>query len=74
MLAKGRGGGADEACSAVEVLRKVLEVDFVRKLKASGFVERVYLEFRKAEAGDGDRVRLCAPLDSHPLISLIAGT
>lgn len=44
--------------SAIEVLRKMLEPDFSRRLKASGFVERVYVVFRKAEAGDGDRVRL----------------
>jgi hypothetical protein len=42
--------------SAIEVLRKILDSEFVRRLKASGFVERVYLEFRKAEAGEGDRV------------------
>lgn len=40
----------------------------MRKLKASGFVERVYLEFRKAEAGDGDRVRSFPLVCSHPLI------
>ncbi|KAI5478884.1 hypothetical protein MNV49_004518 [Pseudohyphozyma bogoriensis] len=42
--------------SAIEVLRKVEDSEFVRKLKAAGLVERVYAEFRKAEAGDGDKV------------------
>lgn len=32
--------------------------DFVRRLKASGFGERIYVEFRNAEAGTGDRVRI----------------
>lgn len=36
----------------------MLEVEFVRRLIASGFVERLFVDFRKAEAGDGtDRVR-----------------
>lgn len=38
----------------------MLSRDFVRRLKASGFDERAYTEFRKAEAGEGDRVRFCA--------------
>lgn len=51
--------------SAIEVLRKVGDVEFMRRLKASGFVERTYLEFRKADAGNGDRVSLTLiPLSS----------
>lgn len=34
----------------------MLDHDFLRRLKSSGFVERVYIEFRQAEAGQGDRV------------------
>lgn len=30
--------------------------EFGRRLKAAGFVERVYESFRKAGAGDGDKV------------------
>jgi hypothetical protein len=44
--------------SAIEVLRKVGDGEFMRRLKASGFVERTYLEFRRADAGNGDRVSL----------------
>lgn len=42
--------------SANEVLRKMLDTDFTRRLKSSGFIERVYAEFRRAGAGEGDRV------------------
>lgn len=45
------------ASSAIEVLRKMLDKEFLGRLKTSGFAERVYVEFRKASAGDGDRVR-----------------
>lgn len=34
----------------------MLNKDFVRRLKSSGFDERVYIEFRRAEAGEGDKV------------------
>lgn len=53
--------------SAIEVLRKVSDPEFVRRLKSLGLVERVYVEFRKAEAGEGDRVRTPS---SFPLIFL----
>ncbi|KAK4696442.1 hypothetical protein P7C70_g8379, partial [Phenoliferia sp. Uapishka_3] len=42
--------------SAIEVLKKVGDPEFVRRLKSLGLVERVYTEFRKAECGSGDRV------------------
>ncbi|KAK4048271.1 hypothetical protein OIO90_005890 [Microbotryomycetes sp. JL221] len=42
--------------AALEILRKMLNKDFVRRLKSSGFDERVYNRFRQAGAGDGDRV------------------
>ena len=52
--------------TAIEVLRRLCEPDTMRKLKATGFIEKVYLDFRRAEAGNGDRV-----LDSA-LIFLVA--
>lgn len=52
--------------SAIEVLRKLLDKEFVARLKSSGFVERIYTEFRKAEAGAGDRVsRLSSPPEPY---------
>lgn len=47
-------------CRAVEILRKMLSKDFLRRLKSSGFDERMYNQFRRAGAGDGDKVSLDA--------------
>lgn len=42
--------------SAIEVLKKLAKDDFRRRIKASGIVEDVYCAFRRAGAGEGDRV------------------
>ncbi|KAM0791555.1 hypothetical protein ACM66B_006002 [Microbotryomycetes sp. NB124-2] len=42
--------------AALEILRRMQDRDFFRKLKSSGFDERVYMQFRRAEAGEGDRI------------------
>ncbi|KAM0750083.1 hypothetical protein T439DRAFT_380825 [Meredithblackwellia eburnea MCA 4105] len=57
-LMEGLEGGMDlgvRRSSAAAVLEKILDPEFVRRLKSLGLVERVYGDFRKAEAGDGDR-------------------
>lgn len=46
--------------SALELLGKTLDRDWLRRLKSSGMSEQVYLAFRRGGAGDGDRV---SPLD-----------
>ncbi|KAL8279525.1 hypothetical protein RQP46_008087 [Phenoliferia psychrophenolica] len=65
-LVKGMALGVRRA-SAIEVLRKVLDPEFVRRLKSLGLVERVYSSFRTAEAGSGDRA-----LD--PALALLVAT
>lgn len=42
--------------SAIQVLTKMLDSNFLRRLKSSGLVENTYLCFRRAEAGDDDRI------------------
>ncbi|GAA6060485.1 hypothetical protein JCM10212_007116 [Sporobolomyces blumeae] len=76
-LGEGKGGSAAKA-SAIELLNKSLDRDWVRRVKSSGMAERIYLALRRSGAGDGDRVldislvvliaafardqRLCEPL------------
>ncbi|KAK4047128.1 hypothetical protein OIV83_005580 [Microbotryomycetes sp. JL201] len=42
--------------AALEILRRMQDRDFFKKLKSSGFDERVYMQFRRAGAGDGDQI------------------
>lgn len=42
--------------SANQVLSKMLDGDFLRRLKSSGLVENTYLCFRRAEAGEEDKI------------------
>ena len=42
--------------SAIEVVRKMMDKGFVRKLRGSESIERVFEEIRAAGAGDGDKV------------------
>jgi hypothetical protein len=42
--------------SALEILGKTIDRDWMRRLKSSGMAEQVYLAFRRGGAGDGDRV------------------
>lgn len=46
------------AFSAIEILRKVEDVDFLRKLKLYDFVPQVYAVMRAIKAGEGDIVSL----------------
>lgn len=59
-LADRRNGEADlmfiALRSAIEVLIKMLDGDFLRRLKSSGLVENTYLCFRRAEAGEDDKI------------------
>ena len=43
--------------SAIEILRKLSDESWMKKLQAFGYVEQVYDSFRTGKAGDGDRVR-----------------
>jgi len=54
--------------SALELLAKTLDRDWLRRLKSSGMSEQVYLAFRRGGAGDGDRVSPLYGLSSfqHP--------
>jgi Wings apart-like protein regulation of heterochromatin len=54
---------------AVELSRHLADAEFVRKLCANGLVGHVYEELRRAQAGDGDRVResLQAARSQHSL-------
>ncbi|GAA5984382.1 hypothetical protein JCM5350_003341 [Sporobolomyces pararoseus] len=76
-LREGKGGSGARS-SALEILEKTLDREWMRRLKSSGMAEQVYLAFRRGGAGDGDRIldialvvllaaltrdqRLCEPL------------
>ncbi|GAA5894010.1 uncharacterized protein JCM6883_003694 [Sporobolomyces salmoneus] len=76
-LREGKGGSGARS-SALELLGKTLDKEWMRRLKSSGMVEQVYLAFRRGGAGNGDRIldialvvllaalsrdqRLCEPL------------
>lgn len=47
---------SDLTCSAIQVLTKMLDGDFHRRLKSSGLVENTYLGFRRAGAGESDKI------------------
>ncbi|GAA5862939.1 hypothetical protein JCM8547_003627 [Rhodosporidiobolus lusitaniae] len=54
---EGEVGGDGVKASAFELLRKLLDRDWLRRLKASGNAEKVYTALRRAGAGEGvDRV------------------
>lgn len=40
----------------MELLRKLVDQEFHRKLRKYGFIESVYAHFRLIKAGEGDRV------------------
>ncbi|GAA5999714.1 hypothetical protein JCM10207_005875 [Rhodosporidiobolus poonsookiae] len=51
------GAGGDEGAkraSALEILQKTLDREWLRRLKSSGMAERVYRAFRGAGAGEGE--------------------
>ncbi|GAA5925256.1 uncharacterized protein JCM15063_004972 [Sporobolomyces koalae] len=54
-LGEGKGGSAARS-SAIELLGKILDREWMRRLNSSGMAERVYLAFRRGGAGSGDRV------------------
>ncbi|GAA5880310.1 hypothetical protein JCM16303_003891 [Sporobolomyces ruberrimus] len=49
-------GGSGARSSALELLQKTLDREWMRRLKSSGMAEQVYLAFRRGGAGNGDRV------------------
>ncbi|GAA6044552.1 hypothetical protein JCM8097_003733, partial [Rhodosporidiobolus ruineniae] len=56
-LKDGREDEGAARASALDLLRKLLDRDWLRRLKASGMAEQVYLAVRRAGAGEGrDRV------------------
>ncbi|GAA5959659.1 hypothetical protein JCM21900_002150 [Sporobolomyces salmonicolor] len=54
-LREGKGGSGARS-SAIELLGKTLDREWMRRLKSSGMAEQVYLTFRRGGAGEGDRV------------------
>ncbi|GAA5857709.1 hypothetical protein JCM1840_000876 [Sporobolomyces johnsonii] len=54
-LREGKGGSGARS-SAIELLGKTLDREWMRRLKSSGMAEQVYLAFRRGGAGEGDRV------------------
>lgn len=58
--AQAEGQASPRIISAIEILRKLSDESWKKKLQTFGYVEQVYDSFRAAKAGDGDRVRLAS--------------